>query len=275
MTINCRGKLLDLSTPKVMGILNLTPNSFYDGGKFASENAILAEVEKMLKDGASIIDIGGMSTKPGAEIISAEEELQRILPHLKSILNGFPDTIISIDTVHSSVAQECLKAGAHIINDISAGRIDDRMLEVVSKYKGPYIIMHMQGMPADMQKDPQYGDAVAEVMDFLTERISACKQAGIADIIIDPGFGFGKTVEHNYKLLRNLSNFSNLNVPVLAGVSRKSMICKVLKVNPDKALNGTAVANTLALLNGANLLRVHDVKEAIEAIKITEAYLDR
>lgn len=271
MTINCRGKLLDLSTPQVMGILNLTPDSFYDGGKFLSEDAALKEADKILLQGAAIIDIGGMSSRPGAELISTEEELKRVMPHLLNILRHFPEAILSIDTIHAEVAGEALKAGAHIINDISGGRFDERMLEVVAKHKAPIIIMHMPGTPDKMQQNPHYENVVTEVMDFFMQRIKAGTDAGITDVIIDPGFGFGKTVEHNYMLLRRLSYFAHLHVPLMAGLSRKSMICKVLKVNPDKALTGTIAANTIALLNGANLLRVHDVREAMETIKIVEA----
>ena len=271
MTINCRGTLLSLDTPKVMGILNLTPDSFYDGGKYTDANT-LKQVEQMLTDGADIIDIGGMSSRPGAAIISADEELQRILPQVQAIAKEFPQAVISIDTIHAKTADETLQAGAHIINDIAAGRYDAQMLATVAKHRAPYIIMHMQGMPADMQRDPQYGNVLTEVIEFMRERVAACKEAGIIDVIIDPGYGFGKTVQHNYTLLRNQRNFEMFNLPILAGVSRKSMVCKVLGVNPDNALNGTTAVNTLALLNGANLLRVHDVKEAVEAVKIIAAY---
>lgn len=275
MTINCRGTLLSLTEPKVMGIINLTPDSFFDGGKYDTEAAVLRQVEQMLHDGADIIDIGGMSSRPGAPIIDVDEELERVLPHVESILQYFPNAIISIDTIHAKTAEETLQAGAHIINDISAGRYDGTMLATVAKYKAPYIIMHMQGMPTDMQQNPEYDNVLTEIVEFIREREQACKLAGITDVIIDPGFGFGKTVEHNYSLLRNLRSFEMFNLPILAGASRKSMICKVLSVNPDKALNGTTVVNTMALLNGANLLRVHDVKEAVEAVKIYKAYADK
>jgi dihydropteroate synthase len=272
MTINCRGTLLNLSNPIVMGILNLTPDSFFDGGHYNGEKSVLKQVEKMLHEGAAVIDIGGMSTKPGAEVITPDAELARIMPHLQNIIRHFPDAIISVDTVHAKVALQALQAGAHLINDISAGRLDTAMIPTVAKYKAPYVIMHMQGMPNNMQQNPTYNNVLTEVTDFLAERIAACMQAGITDIVLDPGFGFGKTVEHNYTLLRNLKYLAQLNLPLLAGVSRKSMICKVLGVNPDKALNGTTAVNTLALLNGANILRVHDVKEAVETIKIVAAY---
>lgn len=271
-SINCRGKLISLSSPLAMAILNITPDSFYDGGQNQSIEAMLRHVEKMLKDGATILDIGGMSTRPGAEIIPGEEELKRVIPAVEAITKAFPEAILSIDTLRASVADTALNAGAHIINDISAGLFDPNMLDTVAGHKAPYVLMHMQGEPATMQDNPVYKNVVSEVYDFLKARIDACTTAGINDIIIDPGFGFGKTVEHNYTLLRNLQYFAQLNTPILAGVSRKSMICKVLKVNPDKALTGTIAANTIALLNGANILRVHDVKEAMETIKIVAAY---
>ncbi|HLP19375.1 MAG TPA: dihydropteroate synthase [Chitinophagales bacterium] len=273
MTINIKGRLLDLSKPIVMGILNVTPDSFYDGGKLTGTDALLQQAEKMLREGATILDIGGMSSRPGAEIIGEDEELERVLPAVKAIVANFPDAIISIDTIRAKVAWQAIQAGAHIVNDISAGRLDDRMIETVATALVPYVIMHMQGLPHTMQQNPEYANVTTEVMDFLAERIAVCQKAGITDIILDPGFGFGKSVEHNYTLLRNLKYFANLNLPVLAGVSRKSMICKPLGVNPDKALNGTTAANTIALLNGASILRVHDVKEAMEAIKIVESLM--
>ena len=272
MTINCRGKLIDLSSPKVMGILNITPDSFHDGGKFLDTSMALKQAEKMLHDGANFIDIGGMSSRPEAEIINEQEELQRILPVVEAIVKQLPGALISVDTLRAGVADAALNAGAHIINDISAGRFDDKMIAVVAKHKAPYIIMHMQGLPADMQIAPTYTNVVNEVYSFLHERIQTCLKAGVINLIIDPGYGFGKTIEHNYELLRNQRFFSNLNLPLLAGLSRKSMICKVLHVKPEKALNGTTAANMLALLNGAQILRVHDVKEASEAIKVWQAY---
>ena len=268
MTINVRGQLLDLSAPKVMGILNLTPDSFYDGGKLTTGNEVLAHAEKMLHEGADIVDIGGMSSRPGAEIISEEEELKRVLPHVQNIISKFPQAILSIDTIRAKVADECLKAGVHIINDISAGRFDEEMIPVVAKHKTPFIIMHMQGIPNNMQQNPHYENVTTEVLDFFAERITTCRKAGIGDLILDVGFGFGKTTEHNYTLLRNLKYFSTLNSPLLAGVSRKGMIYKTLGTTAEHALNGTTVANTIALINGANILRVHDVKEAKEAVKI-------
>jgi dihydropteroate synthase len=270
MTINCKGQLLDLSVPKVMGIINVTPDSFFDGGKLTNTDAVLQHAERMLNEGADILDLGGMSSRPGAEIISAEEELKRVIAPLKSLVQHFPNAIISVDTIHAKVAEESLGIGAHIINDISAGRFDEGMLSVVSKHRAPFIIMHMKGLPSDMQREPHYENVTPEVMDFFAERIEACRKTGINDTILDPGFGFGKSIAHNYTLLRNLSYFAQLNLPVVVGVSRKGMICKVLGVNPEDALNGTTIVNTIALMKGAHILRVHDVKEAKQAIKVVQ-----
>ncbi len=270
MTLNCRGKIVDLSTPVVMGILNLTPNSFFDGGKFTNEEAVLQQVEKLLRDGATIIDVGGMSSKPGTEIISVEEELKRVLKSVELILEKFPEAIVSIDSMHARVADECLQRGAHLINDISAGRFDVDMVQVIAKYKVPFVLMHMQGLPSDMQNNPVYENVTNELLDFFAERIKVCRGAGINDLILDVGFGFGKTTEHNFTLLRNLNLFNTFNLPVLAGVSRKGMIYKTLAIKPEDALNGTSVLNTVALLNGAKILRVHDAKEAKEAIALVE-----
>lgn len=271
MTINCRGTLLDLSTPVVMGILNVTPDSFFDGGRYTGHDALLAQAEKMLAEGAQILDIGGMSTRPGAVVIDSDEELKRVLPAIKLLVKKFPNAILSVDTVHATVAAATLNEGAHIINDIAAGRLDEAMLATVARARAPYVLMHMQGLPNNMQQNPYYENVTTEVAGFFAERVNACKQAGITDVILDPGFGFGKTVAHNYTLLRNLHYFTRMNLPVLAGVSRKSMICKPLGVSPEHALNGTTAANTIALLNGASILRVHDVKEASQAIKIVES----
>lgn len=272
MTINCRGQLIHLSIPKVMGILNITPDSFFDGGNFKSADAALGQVDKMLNEGASFIDVGGMSSRPGAGIVSEEEELKRVVPIIEAISKRFAGIPLSIDTIRARVAKEAVEAGAALVNDISAGRFDEAMLSTVAALKVPYIAMHMQGLPATMQQNPQYENVVKEVFEFMQERLAACRAAGITDVIIDPGFGFGKTVEHNYTLLRHLKEFKQLNCPLLVGVSRKSMICKLLGVKPESALNGTTIANTLAVLNGANILRVHDVKEAVEVIKVAEAY---
>lgn len=272
MTINCRGQLVSLSTPKVMGILNLTPDSFFDGGKFNGVDNALHQTERMLNEGAAFIDVGGMSSRSGAEIISEEEELQRVVPVVREIVKRFPSVLISVDTIRARVAKETVEAGAAIVNDISAGRFDEAMLPTVAALRAPFIAMHMQGLPADMQQNPQYENVVTEVTDFFAERINACYAAGIKDVILDPGFGFGKTVEHNYTLLRQLSYFQHLHCPVLVGVSRKSMINKVLNIKAADALNGTTALNTIALMNGANILRVHDVKEAMEVVKLMEAY---
>lgn len=272
MTINCKGKLLDLSSPKVMGILNLTPDSFFDGGKHQNQDNILKTVEQMLEDGLDILDIGGQSTKPGSEVISADEELQRVEPILEIVIKNFPDLIISIDTFYSKVAQHAVEMGAAIINDISAGKIDEDLFKTVAKLKVPYILMHMQGMPKDMQAEPHYDNIIQEVNLFFAEKIQALKQLHINDIILDPGYGFGKTLEHNFQLLRNQELLGFNDYPILAGVSRKSMICKTLDVNPKDALNGTTAVNMLMLQHGARILRVHDVKEAKECIKIFDSY---
>lgn len=272
MTINCKGKLLDLSSPKVMGILNLTPDSFFDGGKHQNHDNVLKTVEQMLEDGLDILDIGGQSTKPGSEVISADEELQRVEPILEIVIKNFPDLIISIDTFYSKVALHAVEMGAAIINDISAGRIDEDLFKTVAKLKVPYILMHMQGMPKDMQAEPHYDNIIQEINLFFAEKIEALKQLHINDIILDPGYGFGKTLEHNFQLLRNQELLGFNDYPILAGVSRKSMICKTLGVNPKYALNGTTAVNMLALHHGAKILRVHDVKEAKECIKIFDSY---
>ena len=268
MTINCKGRLLDLSTPLVMGILNLTPDSFHDGGKYRDMDEILRHTEQMLTEGADIIDIGGMSSKPGSKIIAIEEELARVIEPIKAIQKHFRDAILSIDTIHAQVAEAALENGVSIVNDISAGAMDEGMIPTVARLGTPYIIMHMQGTPENMQDAPFYTNVVTEVMDNLAERVRVCRIAGIKDIIIDPGFGFGKTNEHNFQLLKGLSLFKMLSCPMLAGLSRKSMITKTLGIKNADALNGTTVLNTIALLNGTNILRVHDVKEAKEAVKL-------
>jgi dihydropteroate synthase len=270
MTINCKGRLLDLSEPLVMGILNLTPDSFHDGGKYNDVDEILRHTEQMLTEGADIIDIGGMSSKPGSKIISIEEELKRVIEPIKAIHARFPDAILSIDTIHAEVAGLAISHGASIVNDISAGTMDEAMIPTVARLGSPYIIMHMQGTPETMQVAPSYTYVVTEVIDYLAERIRACRIAGIKDVIIDPGFGFGKNNEHNFQLLKGLSLFKILSCPILAGLSRKSMITKTLGIKNADALNGTTVLNTIALLHGASILRVHDVKEAREAVKLVK-----
>jgi dihydropteroate synthase len=274
MQLLCRNQTLNLQRPVVMGILNLTPDSFYDGGKLKDDRSVLLQAEKMLRDGASVLDLGGMSSRPGAAVVPPDEELLRVQPALQGLLQAFPECIVSIDTIHASVADACLHTGAHIINDISGGTYDARMLPVVAAHNAAYIIMHMQGIPATMQQQPEYADVVQEVASFFEERLNACAQAGISQIVLDPGFGFGKSVAHNYTLLKNLNRLAAPNTPILCGVSRKSMITKVLHTTPAEALNGTTVLHTLALLQGARILRAHDVKEAMEAILLTEAYTE-
>ncbi|MEI8278159.1 MAG: dihydropteroate synthase [Bacteroidota bacterium] len=269
-TLQSRGKLLDLSRPRVMGILNATPDSFFNKGQKSSTDELLHQAEAMLVQGATILDIGGASTRPGAPDIPVDEELRRVLPLITAIHQRFPDVWLSVDTFHADIALATVDAGVSIINDVSAGRFDASMIQTVAQLQVPYIAMHMQGTPNTMQYDPQYADVVTEVRDYLRDITTQCTQAGIADIIIDPGFGFGKTVEHNFSLLRSLHTFRILGKPILAGISRKSMICKVLKVNPEEALNGTTALHMVALQQGANILRVHDVKEAVEVIKLYE-----
>jgi dihydropteroate synthase len=268
MTINCKGKLIDLSTPKVMGILNVTPNSFYDGGKHKDEKSILLQVEKMLLEGATFIDIGGYSSKPNAEFVTEEEELQRILPIVQKILNEFPETIISIDTFRSKVAKETVESGAALINDISAGNLVEEMLQTVANLRVPYIMMHMRGTPKTMQTMTHYENIIKEMIFYFSERVAKARSLGINDLIIDPGFGFAKTLEQNFEVLNKLELFQMLELPLLAGVSRKSMIYKTLDTTAEFALNGTTSLNTISLMKGAKILRVHDVKEAVECVKL-------
>lgn len=269
-TLNCLGRLLDLSSPVIIGIINVTPDSFYDGGALDSEAKLFQHAEKMLKEGATILDVGGMSSRPGAKVITEEEELQRIVPAITSLKKNFPEALISIDTWRSNVVIAAINEGAVLVNDISAGTFDDQLWKTVSRLKVPYILMHMKGTPENMQADPVYDDVLHEVIEFFKEKILQLRSLGIYEIILDPGFGFGKTVEHNFRLLNDLDIFRMFELPVMAGLSRKSLICKVLKVNPDKALNGTSVLNTIALIKGANILRVHDVREANETIQLVE-----
>ncbi len=268
MTINCKGQLVDLSTPKVMGILNCTPNSFYDGGKYKTEKELLEQVEKMLLEGATFIDIGAYSSKPNAEMVSEQEELERIVPVLHLILKHFPDSILSIDTFRSEVARIGIEAGAAIINDISAGNLDEKMMETVAKLQVPYIMMHLKGTPQSMQSFANYENIVKEMLFYFSERVAKARSFGINDLIIDPGFGFAKTATQSYEVLQKLELFQMLELPLLVGVSRKSMIYKILGVPPDEALNGTTILNTYALTKGAQILRVHDVKEAVECVKL-------
>ena len=268
MTINCKGQLIDLASPKVMGILNVTPNSFFDGGKYKTESVILSQVGKMLTDGATFIDVGAYSSKPSAEFVSEKEELNRIVPVVNLILEKFPDSLISIDTFRSEVAKVCLENGAAIINDISAGNLDDKMLETIAKYNVPYIMMHMRGTPQTMQTMANYDNIVKEMLFYFSQRIAEARSLGINDLIIDPGFGFAKTLEQNYEVLQKLELFEMLELPLLVGFSRKSMIYKTLHSTAEEALNGTSVLNTIALTKGAKILRVHDVKEAMECVTL-------
>ena len=267
-TINCKGKLLDLSTPKIMGILNVTPDSFFDGGRYNSVDNALFQVEKMLGEGADIIDVGGMSSRPGAEVISTEEELRRVIPIVKAIQMRFSDAILSIDTVKAEVAKQAIEAGGRLVNDISAGQFDAQLYETVARLNVPYFLMHMNGTPKTMQHNPEYDNVVTHVTDFFIREIGTLRALGIKDIILDVGFGFGKTIEHNYQLLKKLQDFKIFDLPLLVGVSRKSMIYKFLDIEPESALNATSALHFLALQNGGNLLRVHDVKEAKEVIQL-------
>ncbi|RXG22584.1 dihydropteroate synthase [Leeuwenhoekiella aequorea] len=270
-SINCKGKLIDLSIPRVMGILNITPDSFYDGGKIKNDSEILGLAEKMLTDGATFIDIGGYSSRPGATDISVNEELERVLPVVTLLLKNFPEVILSIDTFRAEVAKKAIKAGAAIINDISAGVLDDQMLKTIADYQVPYIMMHMKGSPQTMKEFADYKDVVREVLLYFSERIATTRSYGINDLIIDPGFGFAKKISHNFDLLRNTEKLQIADVPILIGVSRKSMIYKTLDTSAADALNGTTVLNAIALQKGASILRVHDVKEAVETVKLLDA----
>jgi dihydropteroate synthase len=271
-TINVKGRLLDLSTPAVMGILNLTPDSFYDGGALTDLSSVIRKTEEMLAEGAAIIDIGAQSTRPGADYLSAAEEWSRLEAPLKELSKRFPDAAFSIDTFHAEVAERAIGCGAAMVNDVTGGTMDDRMFATVARLRVPYVLMHIRGTPKTMQQTPMYSDVVREVFEHLLQRYHALRNLDVTDIIIDPGFGFGKTLEQNYALLRALPFFSKLDAPVLAGLSRKSMVNRVLGTAPEDALNGTTVLNVLALAGGASLLRVHDVREAAEAVKLVMYY---
>jgi len=265
-TLNASGRTIKATQPLLMGILNVTPDSFYDGGKY--ENDYLPQVEKMLMEGADIIDIGGMSSKPGASIINPEIELQRILPVVKHIKKHFPEALLSIDTIHSLVAQAAIEHGISIINDISAGELDEKIIDVAVSFQIPYICMHMKGIPESMHLDPTYNDVVKEVHEYLHQRIKHLQSKGIHQIIVDPGFGFGKTINHNFQLLQQLESFQSFDLPVMVGLSRKSMIWKVLNQTAAEALNGSTVVHTIALIKKANILRIHDVKAAKDAVTL-------
>jgi dihydropteroate synthase len=271
MTLNCKGQLIDLKTPKIMGILNVTPDSFYDGGRFKNEEDVLIQVEKLLKEGATFIDIGAYSSRPGADFVSKEEELKRLIPIITSVVNNFPKSLISVDSFRSDVIKTAVEAGAAMVNDISGGQQDPLMFETVGALGVPYIMMHMRGTPKTMQQMTEYSDVIKEVYTYFSERIELARTHQIKDIILDLGFGFSKTLEQNFKLLGRLDYYKNLNLPILAGISRKSMVYKTLNTNANQALNGSTALHMVALQKGAKLLRVHDVKEAMECIQLHEA----
>jgi dihydropteroate synthase len=274
-TLRIRGKMIELSSPKIMGIMNVTPDSFYDGGRYTSEQHIVKKVHQMIKEGADYIDVGALSSRPGAAPVSEKEEIKRLEPALNAIRKHFPDSILSVDTFRSGIAKFAVENfHVDIINDIFAGRADSNMFKTIAALGVPYIIMHMKGTPQDMQRSPIYENVTKEIFMFFSERLRLIRHAGVKDVIIDPGFGFGKTIEHNYTILKQLDTFKIFELPVLVGLSRKSFIYKVLNTIPEESLNGTTVLNTVALVNGADILRVHDVKEANEAIRITHMYLN-
>ena len=267
-TLQSKGRLLSLARPVVMGILNATPDSFYNQGRDSDMDGLLRSAERMLRDGATILDVGGATTRPGAALMPAAEEADRVVPVVQAIRRRFPDAWLSVDTYNAPVAEAAVAAGADIVNDVSSGRFDAQMLHTVARLQVPYIAMHMQGTPQTMQAHPQYDSVVDDVLAYLAQVVQQCAHSGIRDVIIDPGFGFGKSVEHNFSLLRNLHVFRSLGKPVLAGLSRKSMVCRPLHVNPDQALNGTTALHMVALQQGAGILRAHDVKEAMQVIEL-------
>ncbi|RBQ04548.1 dihydropteroate synthase [Pedobacter miscanthi] len=267
-SLNVNGKLIDLSTPKVMGILNITPDSFYSNSRTKTIDEALTKAARFLNEGATFIDIGGYSSRPGAKDISADEETDRLIPVVEVLAKEFPEAIISIDTFRAKVAEETIRAGAHIINDIASGDMDDKMFETVARLQVPYMIMHMQGTPQNMQQNPVYNNVLLEVIDYLAKKIAALKALHVHDVIIDPGFGFGKATQHNYELLKQMEAFKIFKLPILVGFSRKGMIYKTLGTSAAEALNGTTVLNTIALQKGAGILRVHDVKEAVECVRL-------
>ena len=271
-TLNCRGKIINLSAPLVMGVLNITPDSFFEGSRSPKPMDALRRAEQCLTEGADILDMGAASSRPGAEIIDMREEQERLMPALKAVVRQFPEAIISVDTYYASTARMAIEYGAHMVNDISAGSIDPGMFKTIADLQVPYVIMHMKGSPADMQKHPVYGHLVKEIAGFFAEKIKILRDLGVHDLIIDPGFGFGKTLEQNYQLLANLDYFTMFDLPMLVGFSRKSMINKVLGSKPDEALHGTTVLNAIALDKGAHIIRVHDVKAVVDAVKIIRFY---
>ena len=269
-TINCKGTIIDLSIPRVMGILNVTPDSFYDGGILKSDKDILQRANRMLEEGAAFLDIGGYSSRPGANFVTEEEELNRVLPSINVLLKEFPNILLSVDTFRSHIARQSIEAGAALVNDISGGNMDDQMFNTVAELKVPYIMMHMIGTPETMTEHTHYENITNEILYSFSEKIAKANEYGINDIIVDPGFGFSKTISQNFKLMNDLELFRSLEQPILVGISRKSMIHKTLNINPDDALNGTTVLNTLSLFKGANILRVHDVKEAIDCVNLLQ-----
>ena len=269
-TINCKGNLIDLSTPKVMGVMNLTPDSFYDGGKLTSKKEILLQANKMLKEGATFLDLGAYSSRPGAQFVSEKEEIHRLLPVIKILLDEFPEILLSIDTFRSNVANESIYAGASLINDISAGTLDDHMFKIIAQHQVPYVMMHMRGTPETMMQNTDYKDLTKEVIYYFSKRINKARSFGINDLIVDPGFGFSKTLDQNYELFNDLELFRHLNVPLLIGISRKSMIQKKIKTTAADSLNGTTALHAIAIQKGVSILRVHDVKEAFETINLLQ-----
>jgi dihydropteroate synthase len=271
-TLNCNGRLLIVENPIVMGIINITPDSFYSGSRFEDTGLVLKQAEKMLKEGAAILDIGGQSSRPGSHRVGIDEELKRVITAINEIHRHFPEAFISTDTFYAKVAEEAVAAGASIVNDISAGGLDENMIGTVASLNVPYILMHMKGKPENMQSEAHYENVTTEVLDFFISRIPELRKKGIKDLIIDPGFGFGKTIRHNFTLLHDLSLFKILGLPLLAGLSRKSTIYKTLGITAEESQNGTTAMNTIALLNGASILRVHDVRQAKEAVMLVKAY---
>jgi len=268
------GKILSLDTPIVMGIMNVTPDSFYDGGILATERILIERSNKLFSEGATLLDIGGYSSRPGADCVSEEEELRRVIPAIKSILREFPDAFLSIDTFRAGVAKQAIEVGALMINDISGGELDNNMFDIVASAKVPYVMMHMKGTPQNMKNNTYYNNLFSELVDYFQKKLYKLLTLGVADVIIDPGFGFSKSLEQNFALLKNLQLFQILEHPILVGLSRKSMIYKTLELTPTEALNGTTALNMIALQNGASILRVHDVKEAVEAIKLNQALIN-
>ncbi|MDQ3552690.1 MAG: dihydropteroate synthase [Bacteroidota bacterium] len=272
LSINCKGRLITFDIPLVMGIINTTPDSFYKGSRKENVETVIQTAERMLVEGATILDVGGQSTRPGSTRVPVDEELKRTIPAIEAIAHAFPNAFISADTFYAKVAEEAVAAGASMVNDVSAGSVDDTLLETVGRLGVPYVLMHMQGDPETMQQNPVYNNVVLEVFDYLNFKIKSLTEAGVKDIIIDPGFGFGKTAKHNLQILQQLDYFKKIGLPLLMGLSRKATIYKTLGVTADEALNGTTVLNTISLLKGADILRVHDVKEAVEAVKLVQAF---